>query len=140
MVARLVRDQKAAGSNPATSTQKSGHPLWVVRIFVCRWQGFGHAAAAANDTTVSPVGCSPTGERELSLLARKGERSPLQGLRATIERTVSNPATSSAGSVDFPTLPGFAFSGRFSAFSGMQPPGLQRGGEAPISASKNPLP
>ena len=32
------------------------------------------------------------------------------------------------------------FPADFPLFSGMQPPGLQRGGEAPISASKNPLP
>ena len=32
MVARLVRDQKAAGSNPATSTAKPGCPLWVSRF------------------------------------------------------------------------------------------------------------
>ena len=52
----------------------------------------------------------------------------------------SNPATSTPGSVDFPTLPGFLFLAKVPVFSGLQPAGLQRGGEARISASKNPLP
>ncbi len=32
----LVRDQKAAGSNPATSTAKPGCPLWVSRFCYLR--------------------------------------------------------------------------------------------------------
>ena len=36
-----IRDQKAAGSNPATSTQKPGMPLGAFRVFACRWLGFG---------------------------------------------------------------------------------------------------
>lgn len=44
----------------------------------------------------------------------------------------SNPATSTPGSVDFPTLPGFLFLAKVPVFSGLQPAGLQRGGEAPV--------
>jgi len=51
-----------------------------------------------------------------------------------------NPATSTPGSVDFSTLPGFSFSRELWYFSGLQPAGLQRAGKAPISASKNPIP
>ena len=36
------------------------------------------------------------------------------------------------GSVDFPTLPGFLFLAKVPFFSGLQPAGLQRGGEAPV--------
>ena len=43
-----------------------------------------------------------------------------------------NPATSTPGSVDFPTLPGFLFLAKVPVFSGLQPAGLQRGGEAPV--------
>ena len=43
-----------------------------------------------------PGGLSGEAGNAPSLLARKGERNPLQGFRATIERTVSNPATSTA--------------------------------------------
>ena len=52
----------------------------------------------------------------------------------------SNPATSTPGSVDFPTLPGFSFLADLSVFSGLQPARLQRFAKARISASKNPLP
>ena len=38
-----------------------------------------------------PGGLSGEAGNAPSLLARKGERNPLQGFRATIERTVSNP-------------------------------------------------
>ena len=37
----------------------------------------------------------------------------------------SNPATSTPGSVDFPTLPGFSFLAELCYFSGLQPAGLQ---------------
>ena len=40
----------------------------------------------------SPSGGIAEGDSDSSLLARKGERNPLQGFRATIERTVSNPS------------------------------------------------
>ena len=40
MVARLVRDQKAAGSNPATSTQKPGMPLGAFRVFAIEGSGY----------------------------------------------------------------------------------------------------
>ena len=51
-----------------------------------------------------------------------------------------NPATSTPGSVDFPTLPGFPFLAELPVFSGLQLGRLQRSGKAPISASKNPIP
>ena len=53
-----------------------------------------------------PGGLSGKAGSAPSLLARKGERSPLQGLRATIERTVSNPSAisvSAAGIADAST-------------------------------------
>ena len=48
-----------------------------------------------------------------------------------------NPATSTPGSVDFPTLPGFLFLAKVPVFSGLQPAGLQRGGEAPCGELEN---
>ena len=61
-----------------------------------------------------------------SLLARKGERNPLQGFRATIERTVSNPATSTPRDIVNQCSRGFAFPADFPLFSGLQPRGLQQ--------------
>ena len=49
----------------------------------------------------------------------------------------SNPATSTPGSVDFPTLPGFLFLAKVPVFSGLQPAGLQRGGKAPCGELEN---
>ena len=49
----------------------------------------------------------------------------------------SNPATSTPGSVDFPTLLGFLFLAKVPVFSGLQPAGLQRGGEAPCGELEN---
>ena len=48
-----------------------------------------------------------------------------------------NPATSTPGNVDFPTLPGFLFLAKVPVFSGLQPAGLQRGGEAPCGELEN---
>ena len=56
------------------------------------------------------------------------------------QKSNSNPATSTPGSVDFPTLPGFPFLAELPVFSGLQLGRLQRSGKAPISASKNPIP
>jgi hypothetical protein len=56
----------------------------------------------------------------------------LQGICTTIERTVSNPATSTPESVDFHTLPGFLLLADLSIFSALQLAGLQRVAEAPF--------
>ena len=47
---------------------------------------FGPKRPRANEVTVCPVGSSPSGERKLSLLARKGAQAPPQGACTTIER------------------------------------------------------
>ena len=87
-----------------------------------------------------PGGLSGKAGSAPSLLARKGERNPLQGFRATIERPVSNPATSTPGSVDFLTLPGFRFWRICRFFSKSNLSGCSRAAMHCLAASKTRLP
>ena len=106
--------------------------MWVSRVIAIRNDGERIRGGRGKRGKCQPGGLSGEAGNAPSLLARKGERNPLQGFRATIERTVSNPATSTPGSVDFPTLPGFLFLAKVPVFSG-----LQRGGEAPCGELEN---
>ena len=94
---------------PPLRHNNPGCPLWVSRVIVIRNDGERTRGGRGKRGKCQPGGLSGEAGNAPSLLARKGERNPLQGFRATIERTVSNPATSTPGSVDFPTLPGFLF-------------------------------
>ena len=51
-------------------------------------------------------------------------------MRFPPQAVIGSSPTSTPGSVDFPTLPGFLFLAKVPVFSGLQPPGLQRGGKA----------
>jgi len=94
---------------PPLRHNNPGCPLWVSRVIAIRNDGERTRGGRGKRGKCQPGGLSGEAGNAPSLLARKGERNPLQGFRATIERTVSNPATSTPGSVDFPTLPGFLF-------------------------------
>ena len=94
---------------PPLRHNNPGFPLWASRVIAIRNAGERTRGRRGKRGKRQPGGLSGEAGSAPSLLARKGERNPLQGFRATIERTVSNPATSTPGSVDFPTLPGFCF-------------------------------
>ena len=86
MVARLVRDQKAAGSNPATSTTEKRTPFTGAR-FLCSRGGIRKAQALER-----PWGKPPTTASGRDLVGgflNRNERS-VRWTVATIERTVSN--------------------------------------------------
>ena len=93
----------AFGSGPKGRGFESRHfdhknpkyPLWVLRIFAIRNDGERIRGGRGKRGKCQPGGLSGEAGNAPSLLARKGERNPLQGFRATIERTVSNPSANS---------------------------------------------
>jgi len=115
--------------------------------FICRWQGSGHAAAAAKEGSGAQWGICRRQKRP-EFVSAKRAASALQARAATIERTVSNPVfsvlellpryplraqvkdldSSSAltpGSIGFPALPGFLSLADSPVFFGLQLAGLQ---------------
>ena len=70
-------------------------PSWVLRISAIRNDGERIRGGRGKRGKCQPGGLSGEAGNAPSLLARKGERNPLQGFRATIERTVSNPSANS---------------------------------------------
>ena len=65
--------------------------MWVSRVIAIRNDGERTRGGRGKRGKCQPGGLSGEAGNAPSLLARKGERNPLQGFRATIERTVSNP-------------------------------------------------
>ena len=82
-----IRDQKAAGSNPATSTTKTGYPSWVpcFRVLV---SGVRNPKALqrpwVSEPNVSTVCCPPQAEERRTNQSKRAMR-PLQGSSAKIE-------------------------------------------------------
>ena len=66
--------------------------MWVSRVIAIRNAGERTRGGRGKRGKCQPGGLSGEAGNAPSLLARKGERNPLQGFRATIERTVSNPS------------------------------------------------
>ena len=69
--------------------------MWVSRVIAIRNDGERTRGGRGKRGKCQPSGLSGEAGNAPSLLARKGERNPLQGFRATIERTVSNPSANS---------------------------------------------
>ena len=86
MVARLVRDQKAAGSNPATSTAKPGCPLRVSRFCYVGGRDLDTRPVRpwVSEPNVSTVRCPAKPEERRTNQSKRAMR-PLQGSSATIE-------------------------------------------------------
>jgi len=111
--------------------------LWVSRVIAIRNDGERTRGGRGKRGKCQPGGLSGEAGNAPSLLARKGERNPFQGFRATIERTVSNPATSTPWDIEKQCFRVLLFPPAFSVFSGLQPGRLQQRGEAPNCGFEN---